>query len=71
MVLLRPLDSRSKEVTGDEDDDEGEGGEYETGRSVSETSSTFLYTKLIDTSFIDYSISSLLSTNISGNVQLY
>ena len=48
-----------EEMTGDEDNDEGEGGECEMGRSVSKTSSTVLCTTLVDTSFIDYSISSL------------
>jgi len=37
-VLLRALES--EDVTKNEDDDEGESGELETARSISETSST-------------------------------
>ena len=73
MVLLRALEGEGEvvtdhegydegedaEVTGDEGNDESEGGECVMGHSASKTSSTVLCTKLVDTSFIDYSISSL------------
>ncbi len=58
---MRALQGEDEDVIEDAGDDEGEGSEFETVRSISKNSSAFPCATFVEPFFRDYSISSLFS----------